>query len=88
MKLGPVVGGVREGWVAYQVNEARLHEYFDTTIGSLLRHRPHRASFATYAMGILGDGNAMSSDPIAARACGRAPRPVDNVHNHLLHFLR
>jgi SRSO17 transposase len=74
--------------MAYEINEARLHDYFDTTIGSLLRDKRQRASFATYAMGILGDGERKSCEPIAARACGGGPRPVDNAHNQLLHFLR
>jgi len=70
-----------------QAAEARLNDYFDTTIGSLLRDKRQRASFATYALGILGEGERKSCEPIAARACGD-DELVDNVHNQLLHFLR
>ena len=79
---------MREGRMAYQVDEERLHEYFETTIGGLLRDKRQRASFATYAMGIVGEGERKSCEPIAARACGGSSKAVDNVHNQLLHFLR
>ena len=47
----------------------RLEDYFDR-IGAILGHSARRASFAMYAMGILGDGARKSVEPIAARACG------------------
>jgi hypothetical protein len=62
--------------MACEFGAGRLEEYFETTIGSVLRDNPQRASFATYAMGILGDGERKSCEPIAARACGGGPRPV------------
>jgi SRSO17 transposase len=75
--------------MAYQLGEAgerRLEEYFGK-IGTCLRDKRQRASFALYAMGILGEGERKSCEPIAARACGQAAG-VDNKHNQLLHFLR
>lgn len=76
--------------MAYQMDEAaegRLRKYFDTDIGGCLRDKRQRASFAIYALGILGEGERKSCEPIAARACGD-PALVDNMHNQLLHFLR
>lgn len=73
-----------------QAAQARLSDYFDSTIGSLLRDKRQRASFAIYALGILGEGERKSCEPIAARACGDCEdlKLVDNMHNQLLHFLR
>lgn len=48
---------------------ARVAEYFDL-IGGHLPRKDQRASFATYAFGILCDGARKSIEPIAARACG------------------
>jgi SRSO17 transposase len=64
---------------------ARLEEYFDR-IGSHLKDRRKRESFAMYASGILGDGERKSVEPIAARACAD-PSRVHNIHCKLLHFL-
>jgi SRSO17 transposase len=75
--------------MAYTMDEAgqqRLRGFFDK-IGGCLRDKRQRASFAIYALGILGEGDRKSCEPIAARACGD-PTQVDNVHNQLLHFLR
>jgi len=75
--------------MAYQMDEAgqqRLRGYFDK-IGACLGDKRQRASFAIYALGILGEGDRKSCEPIAARACGD-PARVDDVHNQLLHFLR
>lgn len=47
---------------------ARLEEFF-SGVGSLLKDRRKRESFAMYALGILGDGERKSAEPIAARAC-------------------
>jgi SRSO17 transposase len=66
--------------------EGRLRGYLDC-IGGCLRDKRQRASFALYALGILGEGERKSCEPIAARACGDLAR-VDDVHNQLLHFLR
>jgi SRSO17 transposase len=63
----------------------RLRKYVDG-IGDILNNKCRKASFAMYAMGILGDGERKSVEPIAARACPD-PRRIDAVHQRLLHFL-
>jgi SRSO17 transposase len=65
---------------------ARLEDYFGNRIGSLLKDRRKRESFALYAFGILGDGERKSVEPIAARATGD-PRQTNNLHSKLLYFL-
>ena len=64
--------------------ERRLQEYFDR-IGSVLRHKTRRESFAVYAMGILGEGERKSIEPIACRGCPD-PKEADAAHQRLLHF--
>jgi SRSO17 transposase len=63
----------------------RLNQYF-TQIGDVLGSPSRRESFALYAMGILGDGDRKSVEPIASRACGSA-RSADAAHQRLLHFI-
>lgn len=65
--------------------EQRLTDYFDT-LGEVLELPSRRASFAIYAMGILGDGERKSVEPIAARACPDL-KGVDALHQRLLHFV-
>lgn len=64
---------------------ARLTAYFDE-IGAVLKNAKRRASFAMYAVGLLGDGDRKSVEPIAARACAD-PAATDKVHQRLLHLL-
>jgi SRSO17 transposase len=64
--------------------EQRLVEYFDR-IGNALGRPERRASFAVYAMGVLGDGERKSLEPIAARACAD-PARADAEHQRLHHF--
>jgi SRSO17 transposase len=64
---------------------ARLDGYF-ARIGSHLKDRRKRESFAMYAFGILGDGERKSAEPIAARACGD-PARAKQAHDKVLHFL-
>jgi SRSO17 transposase len=64
--------------------ERRLSAYFDR-IGQVLGRDDRRASFAVYAMGIFGDGERKSIEPIAARACAD-PSRADAEHQRLLHF--
>ena len=64
---------------------ARLEKFFEG-VGVHLKDRRKRESFAMYAMGILGDGERKSTEPIAARACPD-PKQVNNVHSKLLYFL-
>jgi SRSO17 transposase len=63
----------------------RLQQFLDG-IGELLGNDSRRASFATYAMGLLSEGERKSVEPIAARACPD-PQRVDAEHQRLLHFI-
>lgn len=65
--------------------EQRLWSYFDR-IGKILGDDARRTSFAIYAMGILGEGERKSVEPIAARAC-TDPERTDAAHQRLLHFI-
>ena len=65
--------------------EKRLDEYFER-IGEVLGNKAQRASFATYAQGILSDGERKSVEPISARACAD-PALADAGHQRLLHFI-
>src|SRR5688500_15882738 len=65
--------------------QRRLGEYF-AEIGEALGNKTRRASFATYAMGLLADGERKSIEPIAARACAD-PSEMDAHHQRLQHFL-
>ncbi len=65
--------------------EYRLVEYLNS-IGCLLGNVCQRASFATYTLGLLGDGERKSVEPIAARACGDASA-ADPAHQRLLYFV-
>jgi SRSO17 transposase len=62
----------------------RLESYFQR-IGEVLGNESRRGSFALYAMGLLGDAERKSIEPIAARACPD-PAKIDAVHQRLLHF--
>lgn len=64
----------------------RAAEYFNVTVGQYLQRCEQRESFAIYALGILGDGERKSVEPIAAQIyCD--PREVRSCHDRLLHFL-
>jgi SRSO17 transposase len=63
----------------------RLGAYFEQ-LGKHLHRREQRESFATYAFGILGEGERKSVEPIASRACGE-PVGTQRTHERLLHFL-
>jgi SRSO17 transposase len=65
--------------------QVRLDRYFDG-IGSVLRRRDRRESFALYAIGLFGDSERKSVEPIAARACADPDR-CNAYHDRLLHFL-
>lgn len=67
------------------VGRHRLESYLED-LGMLLGNRRRRGSFATYALGLLSEGERKSVEPIAARASGNA-ESVDAVHQRLLHFL-
>jgi SRSO17 transposase len=55
-------------------------------VGDVLGNKRRRASFAIYAMGLMGDGERKSAEPIAARACAD-PTLVDAYHQRLTYFL-
>jgi SRSO17 transposase len=69
-----------------KATEGRLEAFFGTTIGQELHDKRQRASFAAYALGILGDGDRKSCEPIAARNAGE-PVSARRTHERLLHFL-
>jgi SRSO17 transposase len=62
-----------------------LSAYLDG-LGTHLRDKRQRASFAMYTLGLLSDGERKSMEPIAARACGSAEQ-THGVHERLIHFL-
>jgi SRSO17 transposase len=64
--------------------EQRLEGYFDS-IGEVLDNKAQRTSFAIYAMGLLGDAERKSIEPIACRLC-TDPKDADAAHQRLLHF--
>jgi SRSO17 transposase len=63
----------------------RLDQYF-ASMGEILGNDARKASFAIYAMGLLGDAERKSVEPIAARACPDPDR-LDAAHQRLLHFI-
>jgi SRSO17 transposase len=66
--------------------ERRLEAYFDR-IGAVLGRRKRREAFAIYAMGLLGDGERKSIEPIACRTCAD-PEKADAAHQRLLRFAK
>jgi SRSO17 transposase len=66
--------------------QSRLAEYF-SAIGEALNNKTRRASFATYAMGLLGSADRKSAEPIAATASAD-PEVCEPAHHRLLRFLR
>ncbi|MDR7420834.1 MAG: transposase [Armatimonadota bacterium] len=65
--------------------ECRMAEYL-SAIGDVLGNKRRRESFAMYAMGLMGDGERKSCEPIAARACPD-PKKADAYHQRLTYFL-
>lgn len=65
--------------------QQRLEEYFEA-IGDVLGLDERRASYAVYAMGLFGDGDRKSMEPMAARADPR-PRRVNGQHQRIQHFI-
>jgi SRSO17 transposase len=66
--------------------QCRLTEYF-STIGEALDNKCRRASFAMYAMGLLGTSERKSAEPIAATASADEAM-CEPMHHRLLRFLR
>jgi SRSO17 transposase len=70
---------------ANSATEGRLRTYFDS-IGDLLGDKRRRASFATYAMGLLGDGERKSFEPIACKGSPN-PKRADAAHQRVQQFV-
>jgi SRSO17 transposase len=69
-----------------RAGELRLGEYFEL-IGEALGNKTRKASFATYAMGLMGDSERKSAEPMAARACPDVEK-VNAAHSRLTYFTR
>lgn len=65
--------------------KARLDQYI-AQLGTHLKDRRKRESFAIYTFGILGESDRKSVEPIAALACGD-PEGTKRMHDKLLHFV-
>jgi SRSO17 transposase len=63
----------------------RLETYFES-VADLLGNVRRKASFASYARGLLLDGDRKSVEPIAARICGE-PLGTKRMHDRILNFL-
>jgi SRSO17 transposase len=88
-KLSIASLGVHAVLMTHEIGEAtttRVIEFFGR-IGQHLQRKEQRESFATYAFGILGEGERKSIEPIAARAAGE-PEATCRLHDRLLHFVR
>lgn len=66
--------------------EHRLRRYLDR-IGGVLNTLPQRRAFATYAIGLMSEGERKSAEPMAARACPD-PAGVHAEHLRLTYFTR
>jgi SRSO17 transposase len=64
----------------------RLEGYFDR-IGQVLGRRERKEAFAIYAMGLMGDGERKSMEPIACRGCAD-PQKADAAHQRMIHFAK
>src|ERR1700720_3552926 len=74
--------------MTYELDAAgvgRLEAYFEG-IGARLGEKRRRPSFALYAMGILGEHEGKSVEPLAAAAADD-PEVAQRTHDHLLHFI-
>jgi SRSO17 transposase len=63
----------------------RLRRFLDG-IGEILGNPQRRENFAQYALGLIGDGDRKSMEPIVARA-GASVAHMDAAHQRLLHFI-
>jgi len=74
--------------MALELDEAatgRLERYIDR-LGTHLKDKRKRESFAIYTFGLLGESTRKSVEPIAALACGD-PEHSKRMHDKLLHFV-
>ena len=66
--------------------QGRLGSYF-CDVGAALNNKTRRASFAMYAMGLLGGAERKSAEPIASTVSAD-PATCEPIHHRLLRFLR
>src|SRR5262245_47073835 len=66
-------------------SSSRLEQYLDM-IGEELGNKKRRASFATYALGLLSQEERKSVESIAVRGCD-SEAEAEAAHQRLLHFL-
>jgi SRSO17 transposase len=69
-----------------QSHQQTLLDYLDG-IGEILQYPERKASFAMYVMGLLGEGERKSVEPIAARAAGDDPKLCEKLHDRMCHLL-
>lgn len=72
--------------LAIQSHQQALLAYLDG-IGEILQYPERKASFAMYVMGLLGEGERKSVEPIAARAAGGDPELCEKLHDRMCHLL-
>ena len=72
-------------FIVNKATEQRMEQYLGE-VGEILGNKKRRESFAIYAMGLFGDGERKSVEPIAARAsCD--PKQTEDLHQRLTFFL-
>jgi SRSO17 transposase len=74
-------------YVADWEMENRLRAFLFGRVGRHLKRREQRECFATYAQGIMSEGERKSVEPIAARATADAVG-CSRAHGSILNFLR
>ena len=65
--------------------DARIRSFLDG-VGESLGNKCRRASFASYALGLLGEGDRKSMEPIAIRFCDGVEH-ADAAHQRVNHFI-
>jgi SRSO17 transposase len=74
-----------EEFVLDEKGQKRLVGFFDL-IGQVLGREERKASYALYAMGLLGGGDRKSMEPIAARVCPDIEE-VEAQYQRIQHFV-
>ena len=75
-----------------EIEEDRIQRYFDEVIGPELQQKRQLRSFAAYGLGLLGDGDRKSCEPIASRSASgddddERVKAAQRGQDRLLHFL-
>ena len=86
LRSGAMLGQLIHQYQETDPIQESLEEYFDG-LGQLLKYPERRASFAMYAMGLLGEGERKSVEPIAARAAGGDAKLCEKYHDRMCHLL-